>query len=356
LREQTADKIREMLVVEQREPDMKKLEYQVSFTTPAFLGNAEQAGQWRTPPFKALLRQWWRVTYSAQRDFRVDVAAMRREEGRLFGHAWLEDDRDKEGNKVTARKSLVRIRLEMPDGDAVRAWSLGTQQGVAPLGTGLDTSYAWFGLIKRGGGLPDRTAIKAGDKECVRTLHLAYPDVFDQRMQEVIRLIDAFGLLGSRSRGGWGALHVHEITPLSGQEMARYAQPLPQCLQRDWATSLALDSRGLCVWQGRSNYPTWDKAMRAVASLRKEVRGSLKGVQGRDLRQALGFAGNGRMPSPLRWKLLPAGNGQLTLRVYAMPHDLPADSGAAMNRQQLQQAWATACGVLDQSDVLQRVR
>jgi hypothetical protein len=31
---------------------MKKLEYTVSFTTPAFLGNAEQQTQWRTPPFK----------------------------------------------------------------------------------------------------------------------------------------------------------------------------------------------------------------------------------------------------------------------------------------------------------------
>jgi CRISPR-associated protein Cmr1 len=37
------------------------LTYQVSFNTPAFLGNAEQQAQWRTPPFKAMLRQWWRV-------------------------------------------------------------------------------------------------------------------------------------------------------------------------------------------------------------------------------------------------------------------------------------------------------
>jgi hypothetical protein len=35
---------------------VKKLEYTVRFTTPAFLGNAEQAGQWRTPPFKAMIR------------------------------------------------------------------------------------------------------------------------------------------------------------------------------------------------------------------------------------------------------------------------------------------------------------
>lgn len=334
---------------------MKKLEYQVTFTTPAFLGNAEQSGQWRTPPFKALLRQWWRVAYAADHGFHVNIADMRREEGRLFGHAWLEDDQDKNGNRVTARKSQVRIRLEMPTGNGAAAWSLGTQQGVAPLGSGLDASYAWFGLIKRGGGLPDRTAIKADDKEGVRTLRLAYPDALDQRMQEVIRLIDAFGLLGSRSRGGWGGLHVHAIATLNGQQLARYAQPVEKCLQHDWAMSLARDESGLCVWHGRSNHQTWDKAMRVIASLRKEVRGSLKSVQGRDLRPALGFAGKGRMPSPLRWKLLPAANGQLELRAYAMPHALPAESGEAMGYQQLVQAWATACGVLDQTSLLQRV-
>ena len=43
---------------------MRKLEYQVTFNTPAFLGNADQQAQWRTPPFKALLRQWWRVVHA----------------------------------------------------------------------------------------------------------------------------------------------------------------------------------------------------------------------------------------------------------------------------------------------------
>ncbi|OYV75217.1 MAG: hypothetical protein B7Z66_13795 [Chromatiales bacterium 21-64-14] len=36
---------------------MKPLKYTVRFVTPAFLGNAEQTGQWRTPPFKALRRR-----------------------------------------------------------------------------------------------------------------------------------------------------------------------------------------------------------------------------------------------------------------------------------------------------------
>ena len=38
---------------------MQTYSYQLRFQTPAFLGNAQQQGQWRTPPIKALLRQWW---------------------------------------------------------------------------------------------------------------------------------------------------------------------------------------------------------------------------------------------------------------------------------------------------------
>ncbi len=29
---------------------MRTLAYTITFVTPAFLGNAEQAGRWRTPP------------------------------------------------------------------------------------------------------------------------------------------------------------------------------------------------------------------------------------------------------------------------------------------------------------------
>ncbi|MGQ0658983.1 MAG: hypothetical protein ACT4NU_13010 [Chromatiales bacterium] len=45
---------------------MRKLEYQVTFTIPAFLGNAGQQAQWRTPPFRTLLWRWWRVKVTAE--------------------------------------------------------------------------------------------------------------------------------------------------------------------------------------------------------------------------------------------------------------------------------------------------
>ncbi len=49
---------------------MRQMKYRIEFLTPAFLGNAEQSGQWRAPPFKALLRQWWRVVWAQRHRFK----------------------------------------------------------------------------------------------------------------------------------------------------------------------------------------------------------------------------------------------------------------------------------------------
>src|SRR5690606_27227558 len=158
---------------------MKVFSTQLRFNTPAFLGDAEQKGVWRTPPIKALLRQFWRVAYAAQHNFKVDVTKMRHEEGMLFGYARDKQDMSEPNRKseyLGAKKSLVRIRLESPDKQAPTSWIQGSQQGVAPLASSLDTSYAWFGIEKRGKGLPDRSGIQpAPAKEGTRLLRLAAP-------------------------------------------------------------------------------------------------------------------------------------------------------------------------------------
>jgi len=83
---------------------MHELTYQVSFNTPAFLGNAEQQAQWRTPPFKALLRQWWRVVKAPQLERPFNVDELRTAENLLFGAA-SDDGAEK------SHRSLVRLRL-----------------------------------------------------------------------------------------------------------------------------------------------------------------------------------------------------------------------------------------------------
>ena len=328
----------------------RQFHYELRFNTPAFLGNASQQAQWRTPPIKALLRQWWRVAYAAHQAFKVDVATMRHEEGMLFGHAWLEDDyfeHNGRQERASARQSAVRIRLDALDANGGH-WALGSQSGVTPLPTSIDTSYAWFGIAKRAG-LPDRSGIQAMPaKESTQLLRLAVRD--DQaarlRIDEVITLISQFGLLGSRSRGGWGALHVKDIAPLSSAQIQSYTRPLAACLVDDWPMSLAADRRGPCVWYSKEAFKTWDKAMRFIATERRHVRTSIKSINGKDLRYALGFAVSGRMPSPLRWKIVPDGEA-LKVCIFAMPHGIPEDSGQRMSVSDLQAAWKTVCDTLD---------
>jgi CRISPR-associated protein Cmr1 len=325
------------------------------FLTPAFLGNAEQSAQWRTPPIKALLRQWWRVVWAAEHGFRNETAAMRHEEGLLFGHAWLENDRfERDGRQVTtaARKSLVRVRLE--GSDDAGAWSLGTQSGVAPVPTTIDAGYAWFGLIRRGNGLPDRKAIRADGREAVRTLALAFPDEHAGRMETVMRFVSQFGQLGSRSRGGWGSFQLFDIRPFSDTELKRYAQPLDACLEHDWPMSFCLDTKGLCYWESQSAFQTWDRAMLQGAQERRRVRSTLKSVEGKDLRAVLGFASTGRMPSPLRWRVVQLPNKQLVMRVFAMPTLIPAEAKKSIASADLKKAWRVVFDAIDRSDFLKR--
>jgi CRISPR-associated protein Cmr1 len=332
---------------------MTQFDCRITFVTPAFLGNAEQSGQWRTPPFKALLRQWWRVVFAANHYFKADLAVMRREEGLLFGHAWLEDDRDEAGVRVAARRSRVRLRLDVPERVNVASWAAGTQKGVAPLAAGLETSYAWFGLVKRGAGLPDRTAIRPGGKEGTRMLRMSFPPDRQSDIETTLRLINAFGHLGSRSRGGWGSVIIDGFD-LESESVHRFTQRLEECVTNGWAMSLARDSRGPAIWDSKDGYASWDKAMAEVAAQRKHVRTTLKSAGGQDLRSALGFAGSGRMPSPLRWKLFRRPEGSLGIRVFAMPCAIPAESGKNMTEQKLKTAWVLITRTIDASPVFAR--
>ena len=321
-------------------------EFTLKLTSPAFMGNAEQKGQWRTPPIKALLRQWWRVAYAAQHGFKISVPDMRQKEGRLFGFAADIGLKNGQGDSLQAQQSLLRLRLMEAKGK--NPWTLGSQQGVAPLSDKLDTSYAWFGLIKRGNNGPDKTAIKPDDIEGRRLLKLALPEQHWPQIQQSLQLINQFATLGSRSRGGWGSLQLEGVEPLTAAQLNKYARPLDQCLADDWAMSLAVDSHGLLCWQSNKAYKDWAAAMSFIALQRKLVRGELKLPQNR--REAVGFANsNGRMPSPLRWKVVPKAAGVQVI-AFALPHQIPSDSRVRMPPQLLSSAWQTVAQTLDASD------
>ena len=266
---------------------MRELTYQVSFNTPAFLGNAEQQAQWRTPPFKALLRQWWRVVKA--QDVGYDHRELLRLENALFGSA---------GDDSGGGRSKVRLRLSSwQDGTVAKdkidqlAWvehnevdprRSSPRQGEKVVRADV---YLGYGAIGRS------SAIDAGSSQNV--LKVRVPAEFSLEVAKAIQLAAWFGTVGSRSRNGWGALNIEGegllgYDGLSDANLLKLtsAQPLATALRLDWPHGFAQHENGkLSVWRvGKMNrqeksidgFASWRQAMEELARIKISFRTALK--------------------------------------------------------------------------------
>lgn len=348
---------------------MIELEYRLQFLTPAFLGNAEQTAQWRTPPIKALLRQWWRVVYAADQPSGVDGTAMRQAEGRLFGHAWLENDRDDRGQKVAARRSAIRLRLSdwsLGDLPASRWESLSTvrhPEVAQPVPADLYLGYGPV-TLPRGQRVPTLKAgavIQAGKRA---ELRLAVVDHEAERLQLALSLMNLYGTLGGRSRNGWGSFSLApmEGTPaLSATLDHRVTLPWRDALTSDWAQAIGTSDQRSLIWQ-TGPCDDWKKAMVQLARTKIELRTQFRFPQDRPDGQiherhwlsypvtrhdvAAWKRDNLRLPNSLRFKVRADADGKLRGVIFHMPCQPP--SSFRPDRRALEQVWAKVHAYLDQ--------
>jgi CRISPR-associated protein Cmr1 len=337
---------------------MKQLEYTLHFNTPAFLGNAEQNGQWRTPPIKAQLRQWWRVAYAADHSFRVDVAAMRRDEGKLFGVA-----SDGEGD---SRKSLVRIRLDKWDEGQLKnnQWPgfapVSHPEVPRPVASDL---YLGYGPVTLRGGAPTlkaNAAIPVGDSAPVSS---AAPDEHAPRLERALWLMDRYGTLGGRSRNGWGSFALLPL-PQAGEGWCEGGLPLrhwQDCLQLDWPHAIGQDEKGALIWQ-TAPHDDWKALMKTLAMLKIGLRTQFvfpntapphsqplprHWLSYPITRHATKtFDRNARLPNQLRFKVRPTPEGKLVGAIFHVPHLPPP--GFHPNRETIIATWQTVHALLDE--------
>jgi CRISPR-associated protein Cmr1 len=343
---------------------MKQLEYHIKFNTPAFMGNAEQQAQWRTPPFKALLRQWWRVAYAAERNYQVSMTEMRHEEGLLFGHAWLTDDRDARGNKISARKSLVRIRLDQWDIGSLKNWQalpkVRHPEVTPPVGSDL---YLGFGPITlprnaREPALKANAAIQSGEQA---KFSIAVPDQNSTQIEQALTLMDQFGTAGGRSRNGWGSF---SLTPLNETPALTAFKPLidwQKALTLDWPHAIGRDESSSLIWQTEPG-ADWKTVMRDLAIIKISMRtqfifNSGKNAQAPEERHWLSHPitnhnvrawGQGRLPNSLRFKVRPnlKDPKQLIGTLFHVPCLPPA--AFAPDRNAIIKTWQRVHGLLDE--------
>ncbi|HEY7302189.1 MAG TPA: hypothetical protein VH684_30215 [Xanthobacteraceae bacterium] len=254
-----------------------RLSYTVRFLCPAFLGNVEQNGQWRTPPFKALLRQWWRVAYAADKAFNVDVRAMRDAEGKLFGAA-----ADRESNR-----SRLRLRLDRWDPGILKTWESQPTMGVLhpevsrKVGSDLYLGYGplTYDKVKKSAILKANAAIQAGETAGLRiALTPAISGAESERISSAIGLMSMYGTLGGRSRNGWGSfvLTPRDGTPSLSSPNVTVQRSWRDALGLDWPHAIGRDERGALIWETEDVFQDWKTAMKRLAEIKIGLRTQFK--------------------------------------------------------------------------------
>ncbi len=335
---------------------MKTYSFELRFLTPAFLGDAEQNARWRSPPFKAQLRQWWRVAYAAHAGFKPSLeAVMRQQEGELFGNAWLQDG---------FRKSLVRLRLDRWQEGRLRKsqWSplaaVRHPEVRQPVTSDLYLGYGPV-VLPRGEQrvtLKANAAIQANE---TNALSLAVPQDKAELIEQALALMHWYGTVGGRSRNGWGS---YELLPRAGTPALKVALPVrdwTMCLNWDWPHAIGEDERGPLVWQTEP-HSDWRALMHTLANLKIGLRTQFRFNSGDNVpnpefrhwlaypvtRHSVSTWGRGlRLPNQMRFKVRVANNGQLIGVIFHMPH-LPPPSFKP-DRSVIEQVWRRVHAFLD---------
>jgi len=322
---------------------MIKLTYKLKLASPAFLGDAAQQGAWRTPPLKALIREWWRIAVAPGE---YDHRHIKEREKALFGTA-----ADEVGGKN--QKSQIRLALAHWNKGCCDAWSAGENRVTRPevkdrnagrprpVGNEL---YLGFGLLefdkKKNIIRPKHNAVLQADDE--NQLRLALPPGAEaEALQRAITLAHWFGTIGGRSRNGWGSLlwQAADGTPApealsrAALEQTGCTRALPECLALDWPHAIGSDAKGVLVWRSRQTFKDWRGAMKFLAQTKIGFRTHLKFTTGRNSprvepRHVLAYpvtnhtvgqwGGNARLANTLRFKLHREGD-ELRALIYHTP-------------------------------------
>jgi len=335
---------------------MEKLDFDVEFLTPTFLGGADQDAELRSPPFKNLIRQWWRILNGGS-----TVEKLRETENSLFGSVL----------EKKAAASKVRITITPGDNFKLSEDNLdfgSTKHPEVNASSIRNDLYLGYGPITFKKGITTTKTYIAPDSHA--KLSISLPKKHREQIIRIIQMIDAFGTIGSRNRNGYGSLAV------SSADMKRLAPET--VISSPWTTLLAdkqyphgfgKDGKGLLLWES-GKHDKWQNAMQQLATtyLNTRVGINIKGNANQlHERHLLGFpvtnhknitdpktnwGSNDRMPSQLRLMVKRNTNNQLVARIFHLPHKLPKTWPTELATEQT--IWRQVHGYLDEQKEFHR--
>lgn len=338
--------------------NMERLDVTVEFLTPTFLGGADQQAELRSPPFKNLLRQWWRVANG-----HLDVQSLRQQEGELFGTVLGESE-----------TSASNVRLVITPGDrftvSSQPFQLGTTRHPEVGQNGMNVQnalYLGFGPVTYKQGTMHFRKYIAPDS--VADIKILLPRQKREVIVAALQLMDAFGTIGSRCRNGYGsvALTMDGLTrPDLTTILSRQLSELVDNHQKEYPNHLGHDNNGKLLWESGIQ-PQWMNAMTLLAGTYLQTRTNIQ-INGAGLqpRHALGYpvtnhtvanwgGNNGRMSSQLRLMVKRNHENQLVARILHLPHRLPDDKPWPGNLPTQLQVWRQVHQFLDGQNQFHRI-
>ncbi|MBN2299297.1 MAG: type III-B CRISPR module RAMP protein Cmr1 [Deltaproteobacteria bacterium] len=305
----------------------ERMEFDVEVVTPMFLGGADQNAELRSPPFKAMLRQCWRIVNGGKYK---TVSSLLEEESKLFGSATEKD----------SGKSRVKIIVEgdvKPQGENSEVQYRGTvfhpevQQGrkVSAL------LYLGYGPIEWAGG-----KVKYKFNHFVPGDNFKLTIIFsEENKNELLKVLSLFrhiGTIGSRSRNGWGSFNlISKGAEFINLENLYENRVSGDPYQVDYAHTLGRDVQGPLIWHTKDNKRSWEEIMHQLAELYLGLRLKfpLRTNNSIEERHLLGYPitnhpisnnrKNERYASPLRMRVIKSDRGFFKGQIIHFPHGIP---------------------------------
>jgi len=230
----------------------ERLELELEFLTPAFLGGADQSAELRAAPFKAALRWWWRALYG--NEFK-DSQTLLKEETKLFGST---DAASKIRILLSVSGSLQTAKTDFPKGKKVPVKSF--QINI------LDyLAYGLYQYVKGAGNQYNRNYIKPSQKF---NFSVYVPDSEKDKIATCLQALLNFGGVGSRSRNGFGCM----AAVSKNFQTPGYS--------REWKSAAAcayptINARSQ-LFETKQGYSTWEEALSEIGIAYRTARTSLE--------------------------------------------------------------------------------
>jgi CRISPR-associated protein Cmr1 len=242
----------------------KSLPLECEVVTPMFLGNAAGAAQWRSEPFKALFRYWWRVTQHNT----ANKNLLFNEEKTLFGTA---------GDEKTSCKSLFTIEVSSTapsNKRSLKELPKLSHEECERLHNKVDPLHYLAGM----GLLEKYNKVKAGrsyfPSGASFTVKLGYTGGMDKDVNRVLAIVQAFGAIGGRCRNGWGSFQIKHpvVAPAAAEKvLAEVTVDWKDGFGRDYPNTLGKDDKGNLLWKTEPE-ESWEEAMAKLAEAYIAVR------------------------------------------------------------------------------------